>query len=256
VQAVFREIGELAAFVTNAFVELRGVPRYAAEVLRQAGILIVGTAVIVWFMELVMGTTCATEADYVLRGYGATAYTGVFTEFCGLREMAPYMFGYIFSAKVGCGLVAEIGSMRINEEIDAMETMGINPMRYLVGTRLVATWMTVPFIWIVGLGMLYLGEYFVLIVQIQEVSKGGWELIHWSFANPLDITYAEIKATAFATVIVLVGMYYGYSTKGGPVGVGRATARSMIVNLIALHLLSCFLSLVFWGVNPNTPVGG
>jgi phospholipid/cholesterol/gamma-HCH transport system permease protein len=256
VKAVLYETGELAAFIGRALVELRGVPRYAAEVLRQAGILIVGTAAILWFMEFVMGTTCATEADYVLRGYGAVAYTGVFTEFCGLREMAPYMFGYIFAAKVGCGLVAEIGSMRINDEIDAMESMGMDPMRYIVGTRLVATWMTVTFMWIVGLGMLYLGEHFVLLVQIHEVSRGGFELIHWSFANPLDIIYAEIKANCFATLIVLVGMYYGYTTTGGPSGVGRATARSMIVNLVALHVLSCFLSLMFWGVNPNTPVGG
>jgi phospholipid/cholesterol/gamma-HCH transport system permease protein len=249
-------MGDLASFMGRAFVELRGTGRYAAEIFRQAGILIVGSALIIWFMEFIMGMECATEADYVLRGYGATAYSGVFTSYCAIREMAPYMWGYILSAKVGCGLVAEIGSMRINDEIDAMETMGINPMRYLIGTRLAAAWLTFPFIFIVGLGFHFLADWFVLIVQIHEVSLGGWSLIHWTFQSPTDILYSEIKIMTSGTLIVLVGMYYGFKARGGPVGVGTATARSMILNLILVHLTGALLTMVFWGLNPNAPVGG
>jgi phospholipid/cholesterol/gamma-HCH transport system permease protein len=256
VGGVLREMGDIAAFMGRAFVELRGTGRYAAEIFRQAGILIVGSALIIWFMEFIMGLECATEADYVLRGYGATAYSGVFTAYCGIREMAPYMWGYILSAKVGCGLVAEIGSMRINDEIDAMETMGINPMRYLIGTRLMAAWLTFPFIFIVGLGFHFIGDWFVLIVQIHEVSLGGWSLIHWTFQDPTDILDSEIKIMTSGTLIVLVGMYYGFKARGGPVGVGTATARSMILNLILVHLTGALLTMVFWGLNPHALVGG
>ena len=106
--------------------ELRGVFRYSSEILRQVGILITGSLAVVALMQFVIGMQCATEANYVLRGYGASAYSGVFTAWCGVREMGPYMWGYIISAKVGCGLVAELGSMRINNEFDAMESLGIN----------------------------------------------------------------------------------------------------------------------------------
>ncbi|HEX4109757.1 MAG TPA: ABC transporter permease [Solirubrobacteraceae bacterium] len=250
------ETGELAAFTGRTLLELRGVWRYAAEIFRQAGILIVGSALVIWFMEFVMGLECATEADYVLRGYGATAYSGIFTGWCAVRECVPYMWGYIVAAKVGCGLVAEVGSMRINDEIDAMETMGINPMRYIVGTRLMAAWITFPWLIIVGCGFHFLADYFVIVVQIHEVSKGGWELIHWSANTPMDFLYMEVKCMVSGTLIVLVGLYYGYRAKGGPVGVGTATARSMILNLVQIHVTGSLLTMIFWGLNPNIPAGG
>lgn len=256
VKGVLREAGELGAFAGRAFLELRGVWHYGAETLRQAGILITGSAMIIWFMQFIIGLECGVEANYVLRGYGAITYSGVFSAWCAVREMAPYMFGYIVSAKVGCGLVAELGSMRISEEIDALETQGINPMRYLVATRLMAAWLVFPLIYLVGLGFHFLGNYVVIIGQIGEVSQGGWESVHWAFQNPLDIFFSEVKIMVMGTAIVLVGMYYGYRASGGPVGVGAATARSMILNLILVHIIGSLGTMIFWGLTPNAPVGG
>jgi phospholipid/cholesterol/gamma-HCH transport system permease protein len=256
VRGILEEAGEMLSFGGRAFLELRGVWRYSAEVFRQAGILIVGSAMIIWFMEFIMGLECGIEANYVLRGYGASIYSGVFTAWCAIREMAPYMWGYILAAKVGCGLVAEIGSMRINDEIDALESQGVNPMRYLIATRLAAALLTFPFIYIVGLGFHFLANYFVIVVQIHEVSRGGWELVHWSFQNPTDILFSEIKIMFMGIAIVLVGMYYGFKASGGPVGVGNATARSMILNLILIHIIGSLGTMVFWGLSPNAPIGG
>jgi phospholipid/cholesterol/gamma-HCH transport system permease protein len=255
-RATVEEAGAMSVFTGRTLLELRGVWRYTAEILRQAGILIVGSAAIIWLMEFVMGAECGLEANYVLRGYGATIYSGVFTAWCANREMAPYMWGYIVSAKIGCGLVAEIGSMRINEELDAMESTGLNPMRYVVATRLVAAWLAMPFIYLVGLGIHQLADYVIIVRQIQEVSQGGWELIHWAFQDPMDILYSEIKAMAMGTGIVLVAMYYGYHAKGGPVGVGTATAKSMILNLILVHIVGSLGTMIFWGLNPRGPIGG
>lgn len=256
VTGILREAGDMAAFMGRAIVEVPGAFRYSAEILRQAGILIVGSAAIIWFMQFIMGLECGIEANYVLRGYGATIYSGVFTAWCAVREMAPYMWGYILAAKIGCGLVAEIGSMRINDEIDAMESIGLNPMRYLIATRLIAAWLTFPAIYLVGLTFHFLANYLVIVVQIGEVSQGGWEMIHWTFQNPADILFSEIKIMAMGTAIVLVGMYYGYRARGGPVGVGTATARSMILNLILIHIIGSLGTMVFWGLNPNAPIGG
>lgn len=250
------EAGQMAAFCTAAFKEVPGAFRYSSEILRQAGILIVGSAAVIWFMEFLVGMMCGTEANYVLRGYGATIYSGVFTSWCANREMGPYMWGYIVSAKIGCGLVAEIGSMRINEELDAMEAQGLNPMRYVVATRLIAAWLTFPMLYMVGLSLHELANYIIIVKQLGEVSQGGWELIHWSFQDPMDLLYGQAKIMVTGTAIVLVAMYYGYNARGGPVGVGTATARSMILNLILIHIIGSLGTMVFWGLNPRGPVGG
>lgn len=250
------EAGEIGAFGGRAILEMRGVWQYASEVMRQLGILIVGSAAIVIFMEFMMGVECGVEANYVLRGYGATIYSGVFTSYCNIRECIPYMWGYIFSAKVGCGLAAELGAMRIQDELDAMESMGLNPMRYVVATRLLAAWLFFPPIFIVMTGAHMFGSFVVLIWQIGEVSQGGWENVHWSFSTPLDIFYSFLKIFTTGTAIVILGMFYGYRASGGPVGVGTATAKSMILNLILVHVLGASLTMLFWGLTPNAPVGG
>lgn len=256
VRGVFAELGQMAVFFGRTLLELRGVWRYSSEILRQAGILIVGSAAIICMMEFLVGMMCGIEANYVLRGYGATIYSGVFTAWCANREMAPYMWGYIVSAKVGCGLVAEIGAMRINEELDAMESTGLNPMRYVVATRLVAAATALPLIYIVALGFHHLADYIVVVQQIGEVSQGGWELIHWAFQDPADILFTSIKCFVMSMAIVMVAMYYGYHAKGGPVGVGTATAKSMILNLILVHIIGSLFTMVFWGLNARGPVGG
>jgi phospholipid/cholesterol/gamma-HCH transport system permease protein len=256
VRDLLNEAGRIAAFCGRAVASVPGSFRYSAEILRQAGLLVTGTLAVVVLMEFVVGMMCATEANYVLRGYGATAYSGVFTAFCGIREMGPYMWGYIIAAKVGCGLVAELGSMRINNEFDAMESLGISSMKYVVATRLVAAWLTFPFIYIAALAMHNVANYLVIVKQIKEVSQGGWEGVHWAFISGPDILFSEAKIMTMGTAIVLVAMYYGYTARGGPVGVGTATARSMILNLVLIHIIGSVLTMVFWGLNPNTPVGG
>lgn len=250
------EAGAMAAFFARTVGEMRGVWRYSSEILRQIGILVVGSAAVIWFMEFVMGAECGLEADYVLRGYGATVYSGVFTSWCAVRECVPYMWGYIVSAKVGCGLVAEVGSMRINEELDAMEAQGLNPMRYVVCTRLMAVLLAFPPMILVGLGIHEVADYLIVTQSLGDVSTGGWGQVHWAFQDPIDILYMEIKCMVESILIVMVAMYYGYNAKGGPVGVGTATAKSMILNLIIVHVSGSLLTMVFWGLSPNAPVGG
>jgi phospholipid/cholesterol/gamma-HCH transport system permease protein len=256
VRATAREVGEFMNFAWRTIVEVPGVWRYSGEVLRQAGILITGTAAVIWFMQFVMGTTCGMEGNYVLRGYGASGYSGVLTGVCAIREMGPYMWGYILAAKVGCGLVAEIGSMRINDELDAMESMGLNPMRYICAARLVAAAIVFPPIYLIGLGLNTIASYLVIVVQIGEVSHGAWETVHWAFQEPIDYIYSLVKIMTTGLGIVLVGMYYGYTAKGGPVGVGTATARSMILSLVMIHLFGAFFSTIFWGFDGPSPIGG
>jgi phospholipid/cholesterol/gamma-HCH transport system permease protein len=256
VRNLLTEAGELAAFAGRAFIEIPGAFRYAAEALRQVGILITGSALVLLAMQFTFGLTCGNESVYVLRGYGASSYAGVFSALCPIREATPFMFAYMVGAKIGCGYVAEIGSMRINEEIDAMESLGINPMRYLVATRLLANILVSAPIYIIGLAVFYLGEIFVILGQIHEISQGAWESVHWSFTDGASIFYSYTKTLIMWVSIVIASMYYGYRAKGGPVGVGNATAKSMVVALVLTMVLNEGFTFFFWGINPKIPVGG
>uniref|UniRef100_UPI001F46F2B5 ABC transporter permease n=1 Tax=Saccharopolyspora galaxeae TaxID=2781241 RepID=UPI001F46F2B5 len=209
---------------------------------------------IIWFMQFVMGSVCGLEASYTLKQIGAPLYSGVFNTYCGTREMAPYMWGYIFAAKVGCGLVAEIGSMRIAEEVDAMEVMGVRSRSYLVGTRILATWIAMPLLFIVGLGLMYLSMYLVTVLQLGGVSPGGYLYTFWLYQNPVDFLGSLSKAVAMGTVVVFVGCYYGYTARGGPVGVGNNTAKSMMLSMVLIHVVGLLGTQLFWGLNPNAPI--
>ena len=229
---------------------------FTGETLRQAGILILGSTLVIWGLVFVMGLTCGIEGAYLLRAQGAPSYAGVFAAWCDLREIAPYGFGYMLAAKVGTGLVAEIGSMRISDEIDALEVMGIQPMTFLAATRLLAAWLVFPFIYLSAIGVMYFASYIAVVEQIAETSSGGYFLIFWMFQNPPDLLFSLIKGMVMATAIVIVGCYYGYTASGGPVGVGTATAKSMLVNIILVHLIGMAGTFVFWGQNPRAPIGG
>jgi phospholipid/cholesterol/gamma-HCH transport system permease protein len=230
--------------------------RFFGESLRQAGILIFGSAVIIWVFVFILGLQCGLQGAYFNRSIGAPSLAGLFSAYCDLREGLPYAFGYILSAKVGTGIVAELGAMRISDEIDALEVMGIQPMTFLAATRLLGAWIAIPFLYLVGIGVAYAASYIAVVQQVGDVSSGGYLLIFWMFQNPLDLMFSLIKGMVMATAIVVVGCYYGYTASGGPVGVGTATAQSMVVNVILVHIIGMLGTVVFWGSNPRAPIGG
>jgi phospholipid/cholesterol/gamma-HCH transport system permease protein len=251
-------LGDIAKFCWRVIVEVfQGRAfHFFGETLRQAGILILGSALVIWGMAFILGLTCGIEAAYFNRAIGAPAYAGFFAAWCELREVLPYAFGYMMSAKVGTGLVAEIGAMRISDEIDALEVMGISSLTFLCSTRLMAAWIVLPFMYIAAVGAGFFASYLAVVQQIGEVSSGGYFLIFWMFQNPPDLVYSTIKGMAMATVIVLVGCYYGYTASGGPVGVGTATAKSMVLNTVMVHIVGMLGTQIFWGTNPRAPIGG
>jgi phospholipid/cholesterol/gamma-HCH transport system permease protein len=250
--------GEIAKFCGRVLRDVYGlrVFRFFGEALRQSGILILSSTIVIWGLVFIIGLQCGIEGAYFNRSVGAPAYAGVFSAWCDLRELVPYAFGYMMAAKVGTGIVAELGSMRISDEIDALEVMGIDSMTFLCATRLLAAWLVLPFMYIAAVGAGFFASYLAVVQQIGEVSSGGFFLIFWMFQNPPDLLYSVIKGMAMATVIVLVGCYYGYNAGGGPVGVGTATAKSMVLNIVLVHLIGMLGTQLFWGANPRAPIGG
>ena len=251
----FGDIVKFSGRIIGHIVDLR-VFRYFGEALRQAGILIISSTLVIWGLVFIIGLQCGIEGAYFDRSVGAPAYAGVFAAWCDLRELVPLCFGYMMAAKVGTGIVAELGSMRISDEIDALEVMGINGVTFLCATRLLAAMMVLPFVYLCSIGAGFFASYLAVVQQIGDVSSGGFFLIFWQFQNPPDVLFSLIKAMAMAVVIVMVGCYYGYNASGGPVGVGTATAKSMVFNIVAVHLISMLGTQLFWGANPRAPIGG
>jgi len=251
----FGEMTKFAGQVIGEIVTLR-VFKFFGEALRQAGLLIVSSTLVIFGLVFIIGTECGIEGGYFTYGEGAPAYSGVFAAWCDLRELVPLVFGYMMAAKVGTGIVAELGSMRISDEIDALEVMGISGMRFLCATRLLAAMMVLPFVYLCSIGAGFFASYLAVVNELGYVSSGGFLLIFWQFQNPTDVLFSLIKAMAMAFVIVIVGCYYGYNASGGPVGVGTATAKSMVVNLVSVHLIGMLGTQLFWGANPRAPIGG
>jgi phospholipid/cholesterol/gamma-HCH transport system permease protein len=239
--------GEIARFASTIVRDVwsgRAFP-FFGETLRQAGILIIYSTLVIWSLVFITGlNTCGIEGAYFTEAQNTPAYAGVFAAWCNLREAVPIVFGYMMAAKVGTGIVAELGAMRISEEIDALEVMGINSVTFLCATRMLAAWIVLPFMYIAAVGVAYLASYIAIVHQVGYVSSGGYLLVFWQFQNPTDYLFSVIKGMTMATAIVLVACYYGYNASGGPVGVGRATVISMLGTQI------------FWGGNARAPIGG
>src|SRR6266436_6161194 len=152
------EIGKFCGRVVAHVYGLR-VFRFFGEALRQSGILILSSTLVIWGLVFIIGLQCGIEGAYFNRSVGAPAYAGVFSAWCDLRELVPYAFGYMMAAKVGTGIVAELGSMRISDEIDALEVMGINSLAYLCATRLLAAWLALPFVYLAAVGIGYFASW-------------------------------------------------------------------------------------------------
>jgi len=230
--------------------------RFTGEVLRQSGVLVSGSLLVILGLCVALGLETGIEGAYAARSVGAAPVTGAAAALGDLREAAPLAFGIMMGAKVSTGYVAEIGAMRISEEIDALDVMGFDSLVWLACTRLLGMWLVIPFVFALSIASAFLASYYSAVIQLGVVSAGGFLKIFWEFQTPSDYLYAGIKAMAMATWVVLVGCYYGYNASGGPVGVGRATAQAMAANILGVIAISMLGTALFWGANPGLPIGG
>jgi phospholipid/cholesterol/gamma-HCH transport system permease protein len=247
--------GEIVIFGARAFAAFPRALRYASEVWWYAAFLAVSSTPVVLVMTYFTGSECSVEAFYSLHQLGgAESLAGVFNALCDTREITPLFFGFAIGAKVGCGLVAELGTMRVNEEIDALETMGVPPVPFLVSTRMIAALLVLPCMYVLALAVSYLASYIVQKYQIALISDGVYFAYFWRYTNLLDLGYSLIKAVVFALLVICVGVYYGYHVTGGAVGIGRAVAKTMAVSLLLTTVVNAVLTNVFWGRTPNLPI--
>ncbi len=233
------------------------VARLLAEVTFGTGALAVigGTVGVIAFLSFFTGTEVGLQGYAALDQLGTSAFTGFLSAYFNTREIAPLVAGLALSATVGCGFTAQIGAMRINEEIDALEVMGVPSLPFLVTTRIVAGFVAVIPLYVIGL----LSSYFatrLITTQAYDQSAGTYDHYFNLFLPPQDVLWSFVKVLVFAVVIILSHCYYGYRAAGGPAGVGLAVGRAVRFSIVAVMVIDLFLSLAIWGSTTTVRIAG
>src|SRR5215213_11713226 len=262
---ILDSLGEELAFYVKALAWTpRTVRRYKKEILRilaevtlGSGALAVigGTVGVITAMCFFTGTEVGLQGYAALNQLGTSAFSGFVSAYFNTREIAPLVAGIALAATVGCGFTAQLGAMRISEEVDALEVMAIPSLPFLVTTRVIAGLIAVVPLYIVGL----LSSYFatrLTITQINGQSAGTYDHYFGTFLPPADVLWSFAKVLIFAIVVILIHCYYGYYASGGPAGVGVAVGLAVRTSIVAINVVDLLASMAIWGTNVTVRLAG
>lgn len=235
----------------------RVVLEHVSNVAVGAGGLVLGSGMIfvIFSLSLLAGGTVGMQGYAALEQIGAEAFSGLVGSFANVREVTPVVAAIALAAQVGTSFTAEIGAMRVSEEIDALEVMGVHAFVYLVCTRLLATLLALVPLYLVALFTSFLATR-LITTAYYGLSPGVYDHYFELFLPPIDVVYSVVKFVVFAVLIVLVHCYYGFYASGGPAGVGRAVGRAVRTAISAVVVVNLTLSFVFWGTGNTVSLTG
>ncbi|MGU3432525.1 MlaE family ABC transporter permease [Actinomycetes bacterium M1A6_2h] len=222
--------------------------RLVAEISLGTGVLaaVGGSVVILGFLTLFAGATVAVQGYDSLGNIGVDALTGFLSAYVNVRVVSPVTAGVGLAATVGAGTTAQLGAMRISEEIDALEVMAIKSLPYLVGTRLIAGLIAIVPLYALALTTGFLASR-VMTVWVLGQSSGVYDHYFSTFLIPSDVLWSFLQVIVMAVIVMLVHTYYGYNASGGPAGVGIATGRAVRLSLISVVTVTLLISLALYG---------
>ncbi|RMI28244.1 MlaE family ABC transporter permease [Nocardia stercoris] len=231
--------------------------RLIAEISMGSGALamIGGTVVIVGFLTLFTGGTIAVQGYSSLGNIGVEALTGFFAAFINVRIAAPVISGIGLAATIGAGSTAQLGAMRVSEEIDALESMAIRAVPYLVTTRVLAGMIAIVPLYALAVIASFIASRFAT-VSIYGQSAGVYDHYFSTFLIPTDILWSFAQAILMALAVMAIHTYYGYHAEGGPVGVGVAVGRAVRSSLVAVVTITLLVSLAIYGHSGNFHLSG
>jgi phospholipid/cholesterol/gamma-HCH transport system permease protein len=260
IQKLLRGFGQWTLFIGQTFYYLPlTVRKYSRQTLAATinlawgkGSLIVdgGTISVLLILGAAVGASAAIEALGTLNIIGFGPLSGVIGGVGAVRVLGPLVAGIAFAAQAGTRMTAEIGAMRISEEIDALETMGLRPIPFVVGTRLIGGMLCV----IPGYLLTVVATFYMLqtVVVVFSGQPGGtYDHYFIQFVTPIDLFYSLLKATIYCVAVTLIHCYYGYFASGGPVGVGEASGRAVRASLVTIMVLDFTTTVLIWGLKPE-----
>ena len=201
------------------------------------------------------GTEVGLQGYAALNQLGTAAFAGFVSAYFNTREIAPLVAGIALAATVGCGFTAQLGAMRISEEVDALEVMAIPSLPFLVTTRIIGGLIAIVPLYVVGL----LSSYFatrLTVTQFFGQSAGTYDHYFNPFLPPGDVLWSFGKVLVFAVVVILIHCYHGYNASGGPAGVGVAVGRAVRTSIVAINVIDLFLSMAIWGTTTTVRLAG
>jgi phospholipid/cholesterol/gamma-HCH transport system permease protein len=214
-----------------------------------------GTVAIVGFLTITIGALASVIGYNQFSNIGVEALTGFASAYFNVRLSAPFTAAVALAATIGAGATAQLGAMRINEEIDALEVMGIRSIAYLASTRVVAGIIVVIPLYCVAVLAAFAAARFSTVF-IYGQSSGVYDHYFDTFLYPIDLVWSFLLAVSMAVVIMLVHTYYGFTSSGGPAGVGEAVGRSVRTSLVATAVLTVFITLAIYGPTGNFNLSG
>jgi phospholipid/cholesterol/gamma-HCH transport system permease protein len=254
------EIGQMAWFgalaVGNIPLALRNYRKETLRLIAQIGMgsgamaVVGGTVAIVAFVTLSGSSLVAIQGFASLGNIGVEAFTCFFAALINVRIAAPVVTGISMAATVGAGATAELGAMRISEEIDALEVMGIKSIAFLASTRIMAGLVVIIPLYSLAMIASFLSPQITTTVLYGQ-SHGTYEHYFRTFLRPDDVFWSFVEAIIITVVVMITHCYYGYNAGGGPVGVGEAVGRSMRFSLVSVQVVVLSAALALYGVNPN-----
>jgi phospholipid/cholesterol/gamma-HCH transport system permease protein len=265
VVAVLAQAGDFTTFAARTLAAVPTTVRlYHREVLRQlkdiawgSGALIVGggTIGVMVLLALSAGTSLGIEGFNGLEIVGLAPLTGFVSASANTRELAPLIAALALASQVGCRFTAQLGSMKIHEEVDALEVMAVEPMRYLVTTRVLACGVAIIPLYLIGLIGSYIASMLSVVVIFGQ-SPGQYDHYFSTFILGRDVFLSVVKIIVFAIAITLLHCWYGMRVGGGPQAVGEATGRAIRASIVVVVILDMVMTLVFWGGSSGFRISG
>ena len=250
--------GRMLVFSGRALVQVPGALAHRAMIVDQVNAIAVGTGaflvgagaiMVMIFMTAILGIQVSLEGTKGLELIGAEALIGFVSAFANVREIAPLGAGMIFAAQIGAQFTAVLGAQRVSEEIDALEVMSIRTIRYLVGTRLIASYLTVLPLYAIGL-FVQLQTTRWASVTLFDIPGGIYDQYFELYLPRQDVLFSILKVLVFITIVTFVHCYYGFFVRGGPEDVGNAVGRAVRLSVTLIFVSNFFLSLLlFSGVS-------
>jgi phospholipid/cholesterol/gamma-HCH transport system permease protein len=261
----FAMFGEMLLFVLRALVDVPLVLRkYRKEYFRLLGevtfggrilAIVASTVVVAALLSAVVGVQLALEGYQGLQIIGLGPLAGYLSAFANTRELTPLLTAFGLAAQMGCRFTSELGAMRVTEEIDALEVMSIPSLAYLVTTRMLAALTVAVPLYLAALAGAYLSTQITVVAVAQQGSGTYLHYFH-EFLTGRDIFLSVLKVVVFAVLVTAIHCYYGFNTKGGPEGVGKAAGRAIRASVVSIAVSDMLMTVLFWGTSSAVKISG
>jgi phospholipid/cholesterol/gamma-HCH transport system permease protein len=265
IMTMLADVGSFGAFSGKALVSIPVMlKRYHKEMLRQlsdiawgTGAILVGggTIGVMILLSIAAGTSLGIEGFNGLELVGLAPLSGFISASANTRELAPLIAALALGSQIGCRFTAQLGSMKVHEEIDALEVMAVDPIEYCVSTRVVAVMIAILPLYMIGLVGSYIASQMSVVFLFGQ-SPGQFDHYFSTFIQPRDVMLSIVKILIFSLMIALIHSWYGMKVGGGPQAVGEATGRAIRASVVSVVVIDMLLTLIFWGGDPGFRISG